>query len=107
MKMLNFEEEKNSQIINKALKLIRTFHGCSQTDLAEALAVSNSFISEIESGKKNVTLEFLKRFSEHFKIPMSSIILFSEHMEDSGAVRNLRFLASKKIIKLFEWIHEI
>ena len=38
-------------MLNQALRLIRTYHDFSQTELCAELGVSNSYLSEIESGK--------------------------------------------------------
>ena len=41
-------------MINDALVAIRKYHGISQTDLSTQLGISNSYLSEIEKGKKNL-----------------------------------------------------
>lgn len=98
---------EDTLLINKALKLVRSFHNCTQTDLSKDLNVSVSSVCEIESGKKKPTVEYLRAFSRRFNIPLSSLILFSEHVSDKEPVKGLRFSASRKIVKLLEWIDEI
>ncbi|MEY4589380.1 MAG: hypothetical protein RL497_1456, partial [Pseudomonadota bacterium] len=46
-------------MINKALKTIRQYHKVQQAELAEQLCISKSYLSEIESGKKPVSFDFL------------------------------------------------
>jgi transcriptional regulator with XRE-family HTH domain len=60
-------------MLNKALRLMRVFNDLSQKELAEKLGISKSLISEIESGKKNSTIELLNKYSNFFDIPVSSI----------------------------------
>jgi len=61
-------------MLNQALRLIRTYHDLSQTELSKELGISNSHLSELESGKKQPTIELLGRYSCRFDIPLSSIL---------------------------------
>lgn len=91
-------------MLNQALRMIRVFHDVSQKDLAKRLEIAQSYLSEIESGKKEPTLTLLQKYSEEFKIPMSSILFFSEHMEDGKAANKLRASISNKVLSLLEFI---
>ncbi|MEY4765257.1 MAG: hypothetical protein RI907_1930, partial [Pseudomonadota bacterium] len=44
-------------MLNEALRLVRAYHDMSQSELSVQLGISNSFLSEIESGKKQPTLD--------------------------------------------------
>jgi transcriptional regulator with XRE-family HTH domain len=90
-------------MLNQALKLIRTYHDLSQTELCSVLGLSNSYLSEIESGKKQPSLEVLKKYSEQFDIPMSSILFFSENIEESKPSDKLKKNIAEKIISILEW----
>lgn len=58
----------------KALKLIRSYYDMSQTELSVELGLSNSYLSEIESGKKQPSIDLLQKYSDYFDIPLSSIL---------------------------------
>lgn len=58
----------------KALKLIRSYYDMSQTELSAELGLSNSYLSEIESGKKQPSIDLLQKYSDYFDIPLSSIL---------------------------------
>lgn len=89
---------------NDALRLVRVFHDMSQTALADRLGISKSYLSEIEKGeKKKVTLELLERYSEVFKIPVSSLIFFAEQVGDNRSEKVRSFVAAK-VLKMLEWI---
>jgi transcriptional regulator with XRE-family HTH domain len=90
-------------MINKALKLIRTFYDVSQSDLASRLGISNSYLSEIESGKKQPTMEILSKYSEQFEIPLSSIMFFSENLDEPKPSDKIRIHVAKKIVSILEW----
>lgn len=92
-------------MINKALKVIRQFHKMKQTELSTELRLSKSYISEIESGKKPVSLEILQRYSDYFDIPVSSLMFFSESIEKKGKVsERFRETFAKKVIDIMEWV---
>lgn len=95
-------------MLHRALRLLRTYHQMSQVDLAKNLGISNSYLSELEKGaSKEPSLDLLAKYASIFKMPISSILLFSEQM-DSGAKpgTKLRVAAADKILKLLEWLDE-
>lgn len=93
-------------MLHRALRLMRVFHDLSQKDLAEKLDISKSYLSEIESGKKQPTLLLLDRYSEAFDIPVSSIMFFSEHIGEKPSHKKLKTAISSKILKILEFIAE-
>lgn len=92
-------------MINKALKAIRQFHKIKQSDLADKLFISKSYLSEIESGKKPVSYELLEKYSRIFDVPVSSLVFFSENLEQEGKLaKRLRLAMTGKIIEVMEWM---
>lgn len=91
-------------MINKALKLVRQYHNINQTQLASKLSISTSYISELESGKKEPSIEMLQRYAQHFNVPLSSLIVFSETLGGSQNINKARAFISKKMLKILEWI---
>jgi transcriptional regulator with XRE-family HTH domain len=95
-------------MLHKALKLIRIYHNLSQKSLAEKLEMSTSHICDVENGKKSPSLEMLGKYSKFFNIPLSSIMLFSEHIAEDGKVLNkARTFIADKILKILAWIADI
>lgn len=104
-KALLFLNEKI--MLNRALRLLRTYHHFSQVELAKKLQISNSYLSEIESGDKNASIELLDKYSVVFKMPLSSIILFSElNSTNKKLTDKISFAAADKILRLLEWIED-
>lgn len=93
-------------MINEALRLVRVYHDLTQTQLSQQLQISNSHISELESGKKQPTLEVLKKYSDFFDIPVSSLLFFSENigLHEANLTAKFRRGAAKKIISLLQWM---
>jgi transcriptional regulator with XRE-family HTH domain len=93
-------------MLNEALRLIRVYHDLRQSEAAEKLGVSNSYLSEIESGKKKPSLDLVEKYAEAFQIPVSSILFFSENMNKAGTFEKARGTIAKKIINLMQYLEE-
>lgn len=87
---------------HNALKMIRAFHRLSQTQLAEKIGLSKSYISEVESGKKEVTHNILNEYSKTFNIPKSSILLLSEALDGDKKLPK----PASKIVSILNFIVE-
>lgn len=90
-------------MFGEALRLIRTFHQVSQIDLASELDISRSYLSEIESGRKTPSIDLLQKYSSFFSVPMSSIMFFSEHINEPDLQARARNAIGKKAIDILRW----
>lgn len=90
-------------MLGEALRLIRVYHDLTQTQLSYELGVSNSFLSEIEAGKKTPSLDVLGKYSERFDIPMSSLLFFSESLDKNRLTSTVRLSVGKKVLALLDW----
>lgn len=61
----------NNMNIGKKLKELRLSRGWKQTDVAGKVGLSRPAISNIESGKRALTLSTLQRFCEVYNIDIS------------------------------------
>lgn len=94
-------------MLHRALRLLRTYHQLTQIELAKRLGISNSYLSEIEGGDKTPSIDLLEEYAKIFKIPVSSILLFSETIEaERKPSSKLRFAATEKVLRLLEWLDE-
>ena len=57
--------------LGKKIKLLRKRRGLKQDDLKEVLELSRSQVSNIESGRRNLSLKQLEKLCEYFKIDIS------------------------------------
>lgn len=97
-------------MLSEALRLLRVFHDLKQKDLAKALDMSVSHICEIEKGYATPSLDLLNKYADYFKIPLSSIVFFSEQFEQGkvrsdASLRVKRAIASK-IINILKYIED-
>lgn len=91
-------------MLHEALRLVRSYHDMTQSELSMKLGVSNSFLSEIESGKKQPTIDLLNKYSNFFEIPTSSLLFFSENIRPQGITYGIRRGIAKKAISLLQWV---
>ena len=91
-------------MLNEALRLVRVFHDLNQTQLAERLEISKSYLSEIESGKKPASIDLLTKYSDIFDVPVSSLMLFSEKLESDSVSERTRSFVANKIVKIMGWL---
>ncbi|MFN8831827.1 MAG: helix-turn-helix transcriptional regulator [Labrys sp. (in: a-proteobacteria)] len=93
-------------MLNEALRLIRVYHDMKQTDAAEKLGVSKSYLSEIESGHKEPSLDLIRKYEVTYGIPASSILFFSENMYQSSTRLKAQRIVASKIISLMKFLED-
>ena len=91
-------------MLNEALRLIRVYHDMKQTEAAEKLGISKSYLSEIEGNRKKPTLELIGKYSAAFNIPVSSIMFFSEQMERGKTFEGARSMVASKVVSLLKFL---
>lgn len=93
-------------MLHQALKHLRKFHKMRQQDLASKLGISNTYLSEIESGTKAhaITVDLLNRYGAIFEVPVSSIMLFSEQVDSDRRSEQLRVMLASKLLRVLDWI---
>ncbi len=60
----------------KAVRKLRSDRGISQEEFAELCGLHRTYISDVELGKRNVSLENIGRIAEALNMPLSE--LFAE-----------------------------
>ncbi len=71
-------------MIGTTLKKMRNIYGLTATELSKQLKISNSYLSEIENGVKQPSLEILQKYSDIMGIKLSSLILLSEQYDEAN-----------------------
>jgi transcriptional regulator with XRE-family HTH domain len=70
-------------MLGNTLKRLRGIYGYSAKEMSELLGISSSYLSEIENGKKKVSMDLLERYSELLGLRVSTLVRFSEDYEDA------------------------
>ncbi len=87
-------------MLDRALKTVREVHQIRQADLADKLGISKSHLSELESGKKGVSVDLLKKYAVIFDVPPSTFLSFMEALEGESDRRRER---AKKLLSVLAW----
>jgi XRE family transcriptional regulator, regulator of sulfur utilization len=66
----------------KAVKIVRTAHGLTQSELAERLSVGASHLSLIEAGKRQPSLRVLDEIAEALDVPPHLLTLLASDPEE-------------------------
>ena len=90
----------NQSMLNESLRLIRIYWGKTQVDLSSDLGISQSYLSDVENGKKEVTIDLLNKYSRVLDVPMSSLLLFAENIDGHPPMGRTRMFLAGKALKL-------
>lgn len=91
-------------MINDALRILRLYYGLSQKQIANELSLSQSMISEIESGTKTVSIDVLEKYSKKLNIRMSQLVFFAEELADNPTKGRGKLFIADKVLALLSAI---
>lgn len=94
-------------MINEALRLLRLYCGFSQVEMANRLDVAQSMVSQVEAGRKNVTMDLLEAYSEATGVRMSQLLFFAEEIEGAPIARRGQLIVADKVLRLLEKIKPV
>ena len=97
---------------NEKLLHLRTSLGLTQEEFGEKLNVSNQFVSQVEVGKRNVGLRFLKKVSETFGVKLMELIGEEDKFvitedEESFIMKFLKTLTVEEKAQILKTIYRI
>ncbi len=65
--------------IGRRIRNFRIANNLTQAQLAESLDISTNFVSEVETGKKNISLEILYRICQSYNLSADYILFGKDH----------------------------
>jgi transcriptional regulator with XRE-family HTH domain len=77
---------KKRIILGKRIKETREYVGLTQKQVAESLSVPRSAVSDVETGKRKVTAEELKKLANLLKHPVSHFLGEEPELAEDVAV---------------------
>ena len=95
--------------MGEALRLLRIFNGYKSAELAKKLELSQSYVSELENGKKQTTMEVLDKYAKVFEMKKSTLMLFAESLEGEEIKNDKKqriARAGMKLLKILEKVGE-
>lgn len=90
-------------MVNDALRLLRVFSDKKGTEFASELGISNSYLSEIESGKKKPNLDLIEKYASVLDVRPSALMKFIEDVQTVDPQSKKK----KFWLKTIEFLHEI
>ena len=94
---------KDKSMLSNALKLIRQYHAMDQRQVAMAVGIAVSTVSMLETGTRVPSYDILCGYSKAFNIPVSSILFFSEELENEDHEK-VRVFVAEKVLKILNWV---
>lgn len=67
--------------VGKAIIKLRKERGISQETFAYESGIDRRYMSDIENGKRNISLDILERIAAQLKMPISALFVEVEGME--------------------------
>ena len=95
--------------MGEALRLLRIFNGYKSAELAKKLELSQSYVSELENGKKQPTMEVLDKYAKVFEMKKTTLMLFAESLEGEEIKNDKKqriARAGMKLLKILEKVGE-
>ena len=95
--------------MGETLRLLRIFNGYKSAELAKKLELSQSYVSELENGKKQPTMEVLDKYAKVFEMKKSTLMLFAESLEGEEIKNDKKqriARAGMKLLKILEKVGE-
>lgn len=71
-------------MLNNIVKSIRIANDMSTKEASQLMGVRPSFLSELESGVRNITIGSLNRIALAYNIPVSKIMFFEEQQKEKN-----------------------
>ena len=89
-------------MINDALRLLRLYLGMSQKKIADELNVSQSMVSEIESGVKPVSMDVLEKYCAKLNVRMSQLLFFAEELDGEPLKTKGKLIIANRVLRLLD-----
>lgn len=79
---------KEKQLLGRRIKRLRSKLGLTQDALAERVQISPKYLSNIERGRENPTLDTLLRLAKSLKVEPWEVFLLNSEVLDRQALRS-------------------
>ena len=92
-----------SHLLGARIKELRKRAGLSQDQLAEQVGIESKYLSRLEVGKRNPSLDTLERIADALEIEMKTLFDFAHHDAEATTPRGIEAVlagASREDLKL-------
>lgn len=88
------------QTINHVCRLLRLHSGSNMGDFAEKIGYAKSYVSEMESGKRPISMKVLEKYANVFQVSQSEILKQAENLGE----KEVSEIDSTQYDLAFEWL---
>lgn len=89
-------------MMNEALRLLRLYCRFTQSEMATRVGVAQSLISDIEGGRKTVSMDLLEAYSKAVGVKMSQLMFFAEEIDGQPIARRGHLIVAEKVLSILE-----
>ena len=90
--------------LGQSLTTIRKKKGLRQIKACEGIGITQTYLSQIETNKKNPSIDVLDKIGEFYEIPMPVLFWFSLSGEDiPDSAPSTRLAAAQSALKQRSW----
>ena len=93
-------------MVGEAMRILRSIHGVNLLVMSERIDVSPGYLSEIECGKKQPSLELIAKYAEAFDMKPSAILFFAEELNAKGVKERLKGSSRDALMSLLKKLEE-
>lgn len=94
----------NKSEIGSRIRTFRLKNNLTQAQLAETLDVSTNFISEIETGKKKISIDTLCCLCEYYQLSADYILMGKKDSNTSLLIEQLTSLSTQDILTTIQYL---
>lgn len=94
-------------MIGQRIRDFRVKNHLTQAQLAEDLDVSSNFISEIETGKKNISIETLKSICLKYNLSADYLLFGKDQSSDHLLIKRLSNMPLQDIKTVIEYLQAL
>lgn len=96
--------KNNKAEIGHRIRTFRLQNNLTQAQLAEVLDVSTNFISEVETGKKNISIDTLCLLCEHYHLSADYLLMGKEDSANTFLIERLTSLPTQDILTVIQYL---
>ncbi len=83
-------EQAFAHNLGRAIRAVRAIREITAVNLAGELEITQGYLSQIEHGKRNLSLPVLYKICDALAVSMSDLIHLAEHYDRKDIVQSLR-----------------
>jgi len=89
-------ENNALKALGEKIRTLRKAQGLSQAQLADSVGINVSYLSQVETGKHNISFGYLAALAERLAIPLTELFDFEEPEAKAAVLQELNSLLEEQ-----------